>query len=151
MRSMAEPISAERTHYRQESVELNACTNRRARCARTDGVAAHVKPAEFLGNGTGEPDDSFLCCRIVCSKDTAETGFGAGVNDDSAPLLAHDRTGKPDSAEGTFQMHRHHAVPVVFSEFIDWDEIGNTRVVDDDIQTAERVECGLHQARGALK
>src|SRR5471030_3139948 len=118
--------------------------------------------APFLGHGLGHADNGSLSGGIAHLAGVAvDAGDGGDIHhfavDAAAFVLfflgcAADkiRSGAQD-AEGRGGVHVEHGVPLLVGHFLDDSVPGVAGIVDDDVDAAELVQCGLDDTRAEIR
>ena len=107
---------------------------------------------ELAGRRLGQPDEPGLRRAVVRLAHLAGLpGHRRDVDDPPAPRLEHragDGLGHPEGAE---QVRLEDLAPRLLAHPHDQVVAGDARVVDEDVDLAERIEGGLHDALGGVR
>jgi len=123
-------------------------------------VHGHVVAAPLLGERLGEAGDARLGRRVVGLPGVARRPGDRGDIDDlasdprdtcralSLDRCADDRLHSAQNAERRFEVHIEDVVPLLVSHLLQHAVPGVAGVVDDDVDAAEGLDSGSHEAVG---
>ena len=113
---------------------------------RRDDVRADVTTAELAREGLREPDDPGLrCCVVRLTPVTVDADDRGDVDDGAGTLLHHRPRHRPAGVEDRGEVRLDHGPPVVVAHPREEAVAGETRVVDEDVDVAGRLD---ERARG---
>ena len=105
--------------------------------AGSNGVAANIARAEFLGDGTREADDSSLGGRIVAlTRIAVEANDRADVDDRAGTLLHHHGGKGLGVVEDRTEVDLKDEIPVLDTHAEDELVFGDTSIVDEDVEAS---------------
>jgi hypothetical protein len=123
--------------------------HRRRNHAGVDGVDPHTVRAEFQGRRPGHAGHGEFRRRVTHHAGHADQAVDGGdIHDGTGALGRHDRSDGADAEVDTVGVDRPHLVVVFGILVAQWTGRNpNPRVVDEDVQSAERLDRGRHRSR----
>src|SRR5215207_6240158 len=115
--------------------------------ARADRIAGDVLLGRLERRHLGEADDAVLRRHVGGLEGRGDEPMRRGDVDDAPPPgLAHRRHGKAGGVEGGGQVDGDDLVPPLNRELIDWRDVLDAGVVDEDVEPPEGLERQIDHA-----
>ena len=106
--------------------------------AGADAVAGDLRPGELQRHRLGETHDAVLGRDVGRLEGGSDQRMRRGRGDDTAPAAPlHAGHGCTDRVEGGGQVDRNDRIPLVDRKLLDWGDVLDAGIVDEDIHAAE--------------
>ena len=112
---------------------------------RRNAIHANVALETLLGERLCETPKAKFGRRVVDLSERAEdSSGGARVHNSAVVFLTHDVPGGTSYRKGSLQVDQHDQVPIEVAHLLERDVSQDSRIVDHNVNSAESVNCSLH-------